>query len=92
MKSSFLSTENILHTYILILFILLECFDHLFFSLPPIMEVLELQRQHDRYCVVCPCQILLTVSEAQLVESEGGYGEDPLMMSPQGTQTAWGSN
>lgn len=37
---------------------------------------------------LCPCQTLLTVSETQLVESEGGHGEDPLMRSPQGTQTA----
>lgn len=37
---------------------------------------------------LCPCQTLLTVSEAQLVEIEGGHGEDPLMKPPQGTQTA----
>lgn len=37
---------------------------------------------------LCPCQTLLTVSEAQLVEIEGGHGEDPLMRPPQGTQTA----
>lgn len=49
MKNSFISTENILHTYILILSILLGCLDHLFFFLPPLMKVLELQRQHNSY-------------------------------------------
>lgn len=28
---------------------------------------------------LCPCQTLLTVSEAQPAESEGGRGEDSLM-------------
>lgn len=48
------------------------------------MKVLELQRQHDSHVPVS----LLTVSEAQLAESEGGHGEDPLMRPSQGTQTA----
>lgn len=52
MKSSFLSTENILHTYILILFVLLGCFNYLGFFLPPLMKVLELQRQHNSYVLL----------------------------------------
>lgn len=47
--------------------------------------MLELQRQHNRYVSV---SMPLTVSEAEPVESEGGYGEDPVMRSPQGIQTA----
>lgn len=85
MKSRFLSTENILHTYILILSLLLRYFNHLFFSLPP-----KSWNCKDSTIVMyrCPCHTLLTVSEAQLVESDGGHGEDPFMRPPQGTQTA----
>lgn len=85
MKSRFLSTENILHTYISILSLLLRYFNHLFFSLPP-----KSWNCQDSTIVMyrCPCHTLLTMSEAQLVESDGGHGEDPFMRPPQGTQTA----
>lgn len=91
MKSSFLSTENILHTYILILFVLLGCFDYLVFFLPPLMKVLELQRQHNSY-------VLLSMPEPAHCEwgtTSGEWGRTWRGFTHEaslGDTDCWGSN